>query len=94
MQESLKKSEQGDPFKRSRLAGLAGRLAGEESCELAIKAAKVLGIDIGGVDVIQDIETGKLYVLEVNSAPRWESISQDCGVNVEREIVHFLSSLI
>lgn len=35
----------------------------------ALRAAKVLKREIGGVDVIIDKKTGKFYVLEVNSTP-------------------------
>ncbi len=60
---------------------------------LAEKAIKALGIDVAGVDILQEDSTGKLYVLEVNSAPRWESIKKDTGLNVEAEILKFLSKL-
>jgi len=61
---------------------------------LAEKAAKALGIDVAGVDILQEDSTGKLYVLEVNSAPRWASIKKDTGLNVEKEILEYLSSLV
>ncbi len=57
--------------------------------QVAEKAAKSLYIDIAGVDLLEDIDK-KLYVLEVNSAPRWDSIEKDTGLNVEREILKFL----
>lgn len=38
---------------------------------LAISAVKTLGLDFGAVDIVQDKE-GKLYVLEVNTAPGLE----------------------
>ena len=60
---------------------------------LAEKAAKALGIDVAGVDILQEDSTGKLYVLEVNSAPRWASIKKDTGLNVEAEILKYLKSL-
>lgn len=59
---------------------------------LAEKAAGVLGIDVAGVDILQEDSTGKLYVLEVNSAPRWASIKKDTGLNVEAEILKFLTN--
>lgn len=60
---------------------------------LAIRAASSLGINVAGVDIIREDTTGNLYVLEVNSAPRWESIRQDTAVNVEAEILKYLGSL-
>ncbi|MCX6704255.1 MAG: ATP-grasp domain-containing protein [Candidatus Woesebacteria bacterium] len=57
--------------------------------KIAQKAAKSLYIDIAGVDLLEDKDK-KLYVLEVNSAPRWYSTKKDTGLNVEREILKFL----
>ena len=37
--------------------------------DLTIKAVNTLGLDFGAVDIIEESHTGKLYVLEVNSAP-------------------------
>ncbi len=61
--------------------------------ELAIKAASSLGVEVAGVDIITEDSSGKKYVLEVNSTPRWQSIKEDTGVNVEREILKYLISL-
>lgn len=58
---------------------------------LAEKAVRALGIDVAGVDILQEDSTRKLYLLEVNSAPRWASIKNDTGLNVEAEILKFLS---
>ena len=65
----------------------------EDEAEVALKAAAALQIDIGGVDVLKVDKTGELFILEVNSAPRWESVKHDTGLNVEREIIKFLASL-
>jgi RimK family alpha-L-glutamate ligase len=65
----------------------------QEDAELALKASRAVKIDIGGVDIIREDETGKAYVLEVNSAPRWASIKKDTGIFVEKEILKYLSSL-
>ncbi len=62
----------------------------KDEAELAVKAASAIQIDIGGVDVLRVDKTGELFVLEVNSAPRWESVKKDTGLNVEREIIKFL----
>ena len=65
----------------------------ERDLELSVEAAKTLGIDVGGVDLIQDLGTGKVYVLEVNSAPRWARFKIETGIPVEEEIVRYLASL-
>jgi ribosomal protein S6--L-glutamate ligase len=59
---------------------------------MAEKAAKALSIDIAGVDILET-KNKKLFVLEVNSAPKWNSIKRDTGFNVEREILKFLINL-
>lgn len=62
----------------------------EEDAKIAVNACKALGINIAGVDVIHEDETGKPYILEVNSAPRWDSVSKDNGIVVEKEILKYL----
>ncbi len=57
---------------------------------LAEKAANALYLDVAGPDIIE-AENGELYVLEVNSAPSWNSIKRDTKLNVESEILNFLS---
>lgn len=64
-----------------------------EDADIAVKAARALGIEIGGADIITEDTTGKKYVLEVNSAPRWDSIKKDTGVNIEHEILKYLSGI-
>lgn len=64
----------------------------EDQAYLAVSATKALGIDIAGVDILKDDKTGKLYLLEVNSAPRWEAVRKDTGINVEKEILKFIAT--
>ena len=61
----------------------------EKEGNLAVEASKALGIEIAGVDVLKD-KTGKLYILEVNSAPSWKSVKKDSKINVEKEILKYL----
>ena len=65
----------------------------DADAQLALSAARALDVDIAGVDIIHDDATGETYVLEVNSAPRWDSVAKDTGVNVEGEILKFLDSV-
>jgi len=65
----------------------------EKYSELAIKSALSVDLDIAGVDILEEDETKKLYVIEVNAAPSWKLVAKDCKVNVEKEILNFLGSL-
>jgi RimK family alpha-L-glutamate ligase len=63
----------------------------KELGNLALRATEVVGIDIAGVDILIDEKTGKSFVIEVNAAPSWKLIKKYCKVNVEYEILKFLS---
>ena len=56
--------------------------------ESAIKAAKVLGLSVAGVDLIKS-NRGPL-VLEVNSSPGLEGIERATGIDVADEIIKYL----
>lgn len=60
------------------------KLSGEEK-KLAIKATKVLGLRIAGVDIIRS-NRGPL-VLEVNSSPGLEGIEQATGKDIATRII-------
>ena len=60
--------------------------------EVAVRAARVLGLEIAGVDLIRS-QRGPL-VLEVNSTPGLEGIEQVCGEDVAGRILEHLSSRI
>ena len=61
----------------------------EQEEESAIKAAKVLGLSVAGVDLIQS-NRGPL-VLEVNSSPGLEGIEKASGVDVADKIIEYLA---
>jgi RimK family alpha-L-glutamate ligase len=54
--------------------------------KLALKAVKVIGLDLAGVDIVRT-PTGPL-IFEVNKAPDICSFSQAAGINLAEEIAH------
>jgi ribosomal protein S6--L-glutamate ligase len=56
--------------------------------EVALRAARVLGLNIAGVDLLEG-KNGPL-VLEINSSPGLEGIEMASGVNVAKKIIEFL----
>lgn len=56
----------------------------EEAQSMCIQAVKSLGLDFGGVDIIRERDTGKFYIIEVNSSPSLNSY------NINRYVQKFL----
>lgn len=64
------------------------RLDREEK-ELAEKAARVCGLDYGGVDIMKDGE-GKNYILEVNRQCQFQGFEKATGINVAKKVVEMM----
>jgi ribosomal protein S6--L-glutamate ligase len=62
----------------------------EEYAEVACRAARVLGLNVAGVDLLEG-NNGPL-VLEVNSSPGLEGIEKSSGVNVAGAIIDYVVS--
>ncbi len=61
--------------------------------ELALEAAKAIGADYAGVDLIAD-NAGHLMVLEINSNPAWKGLQSVTDVNIAWTLAEdFLASL-
>jgi len=58
--------------------------------QTAQKAAKILGIEIAGVDLVVDQRTQQPVVIEVNQAPEFEVMERKTGVNIAEKILAFL----
>ncbi len=56
----------------------------------AIRAAKTLGVEVAGVDIIES-KSGPL-ILEVNSSPGFEGIEAATGLNIAGMIVKYVSA--
>jgi ribosomal protein S6--L-glutamate ligase len=62
----------------------------DEARSLAMRAARAVGANMAGVDLIHDLDRDRLVVLEVNAVPGWRALTRVTGVDVAAEI---LSSL-
>ncbi len=59
----------------------------EEEKDISLQAAKAIGLDVAGVDVIRTVEGPK--ILEVNANPGLEGITQATGINVAQHILMY-----
>jgi gamma-F420-2:alpha-L-glutamate ligase len=55
---------------------------------MATEAARILGLDIAGVDLLFDGDHFK--ICEVNSSPGFQGLQSCCNVNIPQEIYHYL----
>ena len=66
----------------------------EEVKTLAVKAAKVCGLAVAGVDVaFRDYDLSKPVIWEVNKGPQFKGFMKATGIDVPKEIVKYLKSL-
>jgi RimK family alpha-L-glutamate ligase len=59
--------------------------------EIAIRAARAVGADYAGVDLLPALD-GRLYVLEVNGIPGWQGLQEATGVRVAEAVVRHLET--
>ncbi|MFQ6405811.1 ATP-grasp domain-containing protein [Methylophilus sp. 'Pure River'] len=57
--------------------------------DIGVQAAKAIGIDYAGVDVMRDRD-GKLWVIEVNSIPAWRGLQTVTSVEIADVLVNDL----
>lgn len=62
----------------------------EEEKNLAVKAAKIIGLDVAGVDMVRSDSGPK--ILEINSSPGLEGIESATGINVAEKMIEFLEN--
>lgn len=58
--------------------------------QLALRAARAVGAEMAGVDLLPDPDRGELVVLEINAVPGWRALSGATGVDVAAEILQYL----
>lgn len=58
--------------------------------ELAVRVAKVLGLDVAGVDILLDRDGYR--ICEANSSPGFQGLEKACGISVPTEIFNAMRS--
>lgn len=62
----------------------------EEERELAVKAAKIIGLEVAGVDMVRSDSGPK--ILEINSSPGLEGIEGATGIDVAGKMIDYIES--
>ena len=91
---SMKRQAQGNDFRSNLHRGAKSfpvQLS-EEEIDISLKAVKILGLEIAGVDLLRS-DRGPM-VLEVNASPGLEGIEGSSGVNIAGEIVNLIENRV
>jgi RimK family alpha-L-glutamate ligase len=56
---------------------------------LALSAARTIGLDYAGVDLMQ-AENGETYVLEINSIPGWRGLQKIADVDIPGSVIDYV----
>jgi ribosomal protein S6--L-glutamate ligase len=90
---AMRRSAKEGDFRSNIHRGGAGERAeaGPAVAELARRAARAVGLDIAGVDILESAR-GPL-VLEVNSSPGFQGLEDATDRDIGREMIRFAASL-
>jgi ribosomal protein S6--L-glutamate ligase len=61
-----------------------------EAERLAVAAARAVGAEMAGIDLILDLDRGDLVVLEVNAVPGWRALARVTGVDIAAAVISAL----
>jgi tetrahydromethanopterin:alpha-L-glutamate ligase len=76
------------------LGGLAEPCSLDPEVErLALVAARAIGAEMAGVDLIFDLDREQLIVLEVNAVPGWRALARVTGIDVAAAILAALRDM-
>jgi len=62
----------------------------DEERELAIRAAKIIGLEVAGVDMVRSNSGAK--ILELNSSPGLEGIEGACAINIADKMIEYMEN--
>lgn len=88
-----------DQFKNNISLGATGEAVTDEELrqhlsKIALTICQALSIEIGGVDIIQDSESGELYFLEVNVNPGWKGLDDILKTNTATAIADYFETVV
>jgi RimK family alpha-L-glutamate ligase len=66
----------------------------EELAEVSVRAAKTIGLEYTGVDILKSEKGNCFYVVELNSTPGWEGLQTVTEKNISDQVVDHLLSKI
>jgi len=90
----FKREEKEDKLILNRSVGTSKSLAEIPKliADEAKKAAKILGVEITGIDCVIDKMTGNPVIIEVNQAPEFYVMEKRTGVDIAGKIISYLRS--
>ncbi len=62
----------------------------EELVEVSLKAARAIGLEYTGVDLLRSEEDGRAYVVELNSTPGWQGLQTVTDTNIALSITDYI----
>lgn len=66
----------------------------EDVANLSVAAAKAVGLNISGIDILVNSKTSQMYIIEANAAPAWKLINKYCEISVEDEIIKYIQAKV
>lgn len=58
-----------------------------EAERIALAAARAIGAEMAGVDLLPDLDRGQLVVLEVNAVPGWRALARVAAVDIAAAVL-------
>lgn len=95
---AMKRTPKAGDFKSNISQGAQGcefDLTGREDIvKMAETMSRITQTEIAGVDIILNKDTGKPYVLEVNSNPQFKGLEEYTSTNAAKKIIEYFVSLV